>query len=66
MSGPIPEHGKGWTIPTARAGLLSSSNVGRDGAQAQAVDEAVAQEAFHTVAYVAGTFEILLRPTASK
>ena len=38
----------------------------RDRAQAQAVAEAIAQEAFHTVAYVAGTFETLLRPMASK
>ena len=38
----------------------------RDGAQAQAVAEAIAQEAFHNVAYAAGTFETLLRPTASK
>ena len=36
---------------------------GQDGAQA--VAEAIAQEAFHDVAYVAGTFETLLRPTAS-
>jgi rhodanese-related sulfurtransferase len=39
---------------------------GRSGAQAQAVAEAIAQEAFHTVAYSTGTFETLLRPTASK
>ena len=38
----------------------------RDRAQAQAVAEAIAQEAFHTVAYCAGTFETLLRPMASK
>jgi len=38
---------------------------GRDGAQAQAVAEAIAQEPFHNVVYVAGTFETLLRPTAS-
>ena len=37
-----------------------------DGTQAQAVAEAIAQEAFHHVAYVAGTFETLLWPTASK
>ena len=66
VSGLLPGHGKGWAIPTARAGLLSSSDVGWDRAQAQAVAEAIAQEAFHNVAYVAGTFEILLRPTASK
>ena len=35
-------------------------------AQAQAVAEAIAQEAFHNVAYVAEIFETLLRPTASK
>ena len=39
---------------------------GPDGAQAPAVAKAIAQEAFHTVAYVAGTFETLLRPMASK
>ena len=39
---------------------------GRHGAQAQAVAAAIAQEAFYHVAYVAGTFETLLRPTASK
>jgi hypothetical protein len=39
---------------------------GRDGAQAQAVAAAIAQEGFHHVAYVAGTFETLLRPTASQ
>ena len=38
----------------------------RDGAQAQAVAAAIAQEALHHVAYVAGTFETLLRPMASK
>ena len=37
---------------------------GWDGAQAVAA--AIAQAAFHHVAYVAGTFETLLRPTASK
>ena len=37
-----------------------------DGAQAQAMAEAIAQEAFHHVASVAGTFETLLWPTASK
>jgi hypothetical protein len=31
-----------------------------------AVTEAIAQEAFHTVVYVVGTFETLLRPMASK
>ena len=38
---------------------------GWDGAQAQAVAAAIALESFHHVAYVAGTFETLLRPTAS-
>jgi|RhiMetdeSRZDD1v2_1073273.scaffolds.fasta_scaffold12845_2 hypothetical protein len=37
----------------------------RDGAQAQAVAEAIAQEALHHVAYVTGTLETLLRPMAS-
>ena len=40
--------------------------LGRHKAQVQAVAEAIAQEPFHHVAYVAGTFETLLRPTASK
>ena len=39
---------------------------GWDGVQAQAVAAAIALEAFHHVAYVTGTFETLLRPTASK
>ena len=39
---------------------------GRYEAQEQAVAAAIAQEAFHHVAYVAGTCETLLRPTASK
>ena len=39
---------------------------GQDGAQAQAVAEAIAQEAFSNVVYFAETFETLLRPTASK
>jgi hypothetical protein len=37
---------------------------GQDGAQA--VAEAIAQEAFSNVVYFAETFETLLRPTASK
>jgi hypothetical protein len=37
---------------------------GQNGAQAMA--NAIAQEAFHNVAYLAGTFETLLWPTASK
>jgi rhodanese-related sulfurtransferase len=39
---------------------------GHEVAQAQAVAEAIAQEAFHNVAYFGGTFEILRRQTASK
>jgi rhodanese-related sulfurtransferase len=39
---------------------------GRDGAQAQAVAEAVAQEAFHNVAYFGGTFETLIQQVAGK
>jgi hypothetical protein len=39
---------------------------GQDRAQAQAVTKAIAQEALHNVAYVAGIFETLLRPMASK
>ena len=41
-------------------------SLGGQKAQAQAVAAAIAQEAFYHVAYVAGTFETLLRPTASK
>jgi rhodanese-related sulfurtransferase len=39
---------------------------GRDGAQAQAVAEAIAQEAFHNVAYFSGTFETLIQQVAGK
>jgi hypothetical protein len=39
---------------------------GQHGAQTRTVAATIAQEAFHHVAYVAGTFETLLRPTASK
>jgi rhodanese-related sulfurtransferase len=39
---------------------------GRDGAQAQAVAEAIAQEAFHNVAYFGGTFETLIQQVAGK
>jgi rhodanese-related sulfurtransferase len=39
---------------------------GRDGAQAKAVAEAIAQEAFHNVAYFGGTFETLMQQVAGK
>jgi rhodanese-related sulfurtransferase len=39
---------------------------GRDGAQARAVAEALAREAFHNVAYVDGPFETLLRQSAGQ
>jgi rhodanese-related sulfurtransferase len=39
---------------------------GRDGAQAQAVAEAIAQEAFHNVAYFGGTFEAVVQQVAGK
>jgi rhodanese-related sulfurtransferase len=39
---------------------------GRDGAQAEAVAEAIVQEAFHNVAYFGGTFEALMRQTAGR
>ncbi len=39
---------------------------GQDGAQAKAVAEAIAQEAFHNVAYFGGTFETLIQPVAGK
>jgi rhodanese-related sulfurtransferase len=39
---------------------------GRDGAQAKAVAEAIAQEAFHNVAYFGGTFETLIQQVAGK
>jgi rhodanese-related sulfurtransferase len=39
---------------------------GQDGAQAKAVAEAIAQEAFHNVAYVGGTFETLIQQVAGK
>jgi len=39
---------------------------GQDGAQAKAVAEAIAQEAFHNVAYFAGTFENLIQQVAGK
>jgi rhodanese-related sulfurtransferase len=39
---------------------------GQDGAQAQAVAEAIAQEAFHNVAYFGGTFETLIQQVAGK
>ncbi len=32
---------------------------GKDGAQAQALAEAIAREAFHNISYFAGTFENL-------
>jgi rhodanese-related sulfurtransferase len=37
---------------------------GRDGEQAKAVAEAIAREAFHNVAYFAGTFELLIQQVA--
>ena len=37
-----------------------------DGAQAKAVAEAIAQEAFHNVAYFGGTFETLIQQVAGK
>lgn len=40
--------------------------VGHDAVQARAVAEAIAKEAFHNVAYFDGTFEALLRHTASR
>jgi rhodanese-related sulfurtransferase len=40
--------------------------VGHDAVQARAVAEAIAKEAFHNVAYFNGTFEALLRHTASR
>jgi rhodanese-related sulfurtransferase len=39
---------------------------GRDGAQAKAVAEAIAQEAFHNVAYFGDTFETLMQQVAGK
>jgi rhodanese-related sulfurtransferase len=39
---------------------------GQDGAQAKAVAEAIAQEAFHNVAYFGGTFETLIQQVAGK
>ena len=39
---------------------------GRDGAQAQAAAEAIAQEAFYNVAYFGGTFETLIPQVAGK
>ncbi len=39
---------------------------GQDGAQAKAVAEAIAQEAFHNVAYFRGTFETLIQQVAGK
>jgi rhodanese-related sulfurtransferase len=39
---------------------------GREGAQAQAVAEALAQEAFHNVTYFGGTFETLIQQVAGK
>jgi rhodanese-related sulfurtransferase len=39
---------------------------GQDGAQAKAVAEAIAQEAFHNVAYFGGTFEALIQQVAGK
>jgi rhodanese-related sulfurtransferase len=39
---------------------------GREGGQAQAVAEAIAQEAFHNVAYFGGTFETLIQQVAGK
>jgi rhodanese-related sulfurtransferase len=39
---------------------------GQDGAQAKAVAEAIAQEAFHNVAYVGGTFDTLIQQVAGK
>jgi rhodanese-related sulfurtransferase len=39
---------------------------GRDGAQARAVTEAIAKEAFHNVSYFAGTFNELLPKVAGK
>jgi hypothetical protein len=37
---------------------------GRDSTQARAVAEAIAKEAFHNVAYFAGTFDTLFQKTA--
>ena len=39
---------------------------GRDVAQAKAVTEAIAQEAFHKMAYFGGTFEALVQQVAGK
>jgi rhodanese-related sulfurtransferase len=39
---------------------------GRDGAQAKVVAEAIAQEAFHNVAYFGDTFETLMQQVAGK
>ena len=39
---------------------------GQDGAQAKAVAEAIAQEAFHNVAYFGGTFATLIQQVAGK
>jgi rhodanese-related sulfurtransferase len=39
---------------------------GQDGAQAKAVAEAIAQEAFHNVAYFGGTFEAVVQQVAGK
>ncbi len=55
-----------WSHKTLESNMSHTRIIvfGRDGAQAQAVAEAIAQEPFHNVVYVAGTFETLLRPTA--
>ena len=39
---------------------------GRDGVQAKAVAEAIAQEAFHNVAYFGDTFETLMQQVAGE
>jgi rhodanese-related sulfurtransferase len=39
---------------------------GRDGTQAKAVAEAIAQEAFHNVAYFGGTFDTLIQKIAGR
>jgi hypothetical protein len=39
---------------------------GRDGTQAKAVAEAIAQEVFHNVAYFGDTFETLMQQVAGE
>jgi hypothetical protein len=75
VSGPLPGNGTGQYLGAVKADendecLPMEDHTtriivsGQNGAQAMA--HAIAQEASHNVAYLAGTFETLLWPTASK